>query len=168
LKEIKNLNARIEKLSGVGINWPNLTMEEREHANAISDESGIPEAQLTPVREEDWVKKHRLEQETEQDRYLARQKQEDIALAVDLIRKWFPGELTERGERTGVALLLEACERHSKNHEKPGECEVVPGWVFSCVPNVHKTRKGLIHQYRTAIVANPQQSHLKTETRGET
>jgi hypothetical protein len=59
---------------------------------------------------------------------------------------------TERGERTAVALLFAAVDLHSKNPDTSGAA-TIPGWVFSCVPEIHKTRKGLIHQYRRVVVA---------------
>lgn len=64
-----------------------LTEEERELADAVIDESGVPETQLTLRPEEDWVRKHRLEQETVDDINLAKKPVEDIASAVELIRK---------------------------------------------------------------------------------
>ena len=150
--EIKNLNERLSRLSGGNISWPSLTLNERQHAEAPSDETDIPPEQLIPYPEEEWLTRHRLAREAEDDKYLESMNLEDIAKAVEVIREWFPGEFTERGERTAVALLLEAIERHSKNPDT-SEAEIIGSWVFSCVPDIHKTRKGLIHQYQRAMAA---------------
>ena len=147
--EIKQLEGRVEKLSGSGIEWPSLTEDERIAAEAPVDETGVPEAQLTPYPEEDWVRKLRLEQEAEHEKLLAAQSLKNLTLAVKIIRQWFPGEFTPQGERTAVALLIEALER-LQDCEDPHELEIIAGWVSSCVPGLHKTRKGLIHQYRGA------------------
>ena len=152
--EIKNLGERVKKLSGAGDYWPSLTENERRLAEAIPDSTGIPEAQLTPYPEAEWVKQHWLRQEAEHDKLLESKTLEDITKAVEVIREWFPGEFTERGERSAVALLFEAMDLHDdEDFHNPHVWDSIGGWVFSLVPGIHKTRKGLIHQYKRAMAA---------------
>lgn len=88
--------------------------------------------------------------ETQRDDYLARQKPEDVTSALKMIDKWFPNELVKNGEKTAVYLLLEALNKD----QRPSELEHLPGWIFSVIPEVDKTWKGLVHQYRIATAAN--------------
>jgi hypothetical protein len=110
-----------------------------------------------PKIEEEWVKQHQLRQEAEHDKFLESMNPKDIMKAVEVIREWFPGMFTERGERIAVALLLEGIKRHGDNPPNPSELATVPSFIFSCVPGIHKTRKGLIHQYRgvEAVLGRP-------------